>query len=97
MVPAPIKTTVTADLLDRLDVRVGTIEKVEDVAKSNSLGKLTVGFGDHKRCILAGLKGDREHPQAIEGVQTPFVVSLAPRAMMGEVSEGMLFVVGYEG
>jgi len=92
---APIKTTISADVLDQIDVRVGTIERVEDVAGSNKLVKLTVDFGDHKRSILAGLKQEREQPQEIEGKQALFVVNLAPKKMLGEVSEGMLFDIGY--
>jgi tRNA-binding protein len=56
---------------------------------------LTVDFGDHKRTILAGIKQEREQPEEIEGKQSLFVVNLEPRKMMGEVSEGMLFDIGY--
>jgi len=93
--PAPIKPTITPDLLDKIDVRVGTVERVEDVPGSDKLVKLTVDFGDHKRTILAGMKKERANPQEIEGLQALFVVNLAPRKMMGEISEGMLFDIGY--
>src|ERR1041385_8253791 len=92
---APIKPTISAEVLDQIDVRVGTIERVEDVAGSNKLIKLTVDFGDHKRSILAGMKQEREQPQEIVGKQALFVVNLAPKKMAGEVSEGMLFDIGY--
>jgi tRNA-binding protein len=46
-VPAPIKATVSLEEVDRLDIRVGTIERVDDLAKSDKLVKLTVNFGDH--------------------------------------------------
>ena len=92
---APIKPTISSDVLDQIDVRVGTIERVADVAGSNKLVKLTVDFGDHKRSILAGMKQERERPQEIEGKQALFVVNLAPKKMLGEVSEGMLFDIGY--
>jgi tRNA-binding protein len=82
-------------LLEKIDVRVGTIERVEDVPKSDKLLKLTVDFYDHKRSILVGMKGEREDPQEIEGKQALFVVNLKPRKMMGQVSEGMLFDIGY--
>jgi tRNA-binding protein len=93
--PAPIKPIVPLDQLERIDVRVGTIERVEDLKGSEKLVKLTVDFGDHKRTILAGMNQEREHPQEIEGKQALFVVNLKPRKMMGEVSEGMLFDIGY--
>jgi tRNA-binding protein len=93
--PAPVKATIAFDLVEQLDVRVGTIESVEDVKGSDKLLKLTVSFGDHRRTILAGMKRERANPQEIVGRQALFVVNLAPRRMAGEVSEGMLFDIGY--
>jgi len=93
--PAAVKPEVTFDAVERLDVRVGTIESVEDVKGSDKLLKLTVSFGDHSRTILAGMKRERANPQEIVGRQALFVVNLAPRRMAGEISEGMLFDIGY--
>ena len=92
---APIKPVIPFDLLERVDIRVGTIEWVEDVAGSDKLVRLTVDFGDHKRRILVGMKRERPNPKEIEGRQALFVVNLAPKRMMGEVSEGMLLDIGY--
>lgn len=92
---APIKPTISFDVLDKIDIRVGTIELVEDIQGSDKLVRLTVDFGDHKRKILVGMKRERENPKEIEGKQALFVVNLAPKKMMGEVSEGMLFDIGY--
>lgn len=92
---APVKPTISFDVLDRIDVRVGTIELVEDVKGSEKLVKLTVDFGDHKRSILVGMKQERKNPKEVEGKQALFVVNLEPKKMMGEVSEGMLFDIGY--
>lgn len=92
---APAKPNITFDVLEKIDVRVGTIESVEDVHGSNKLIKLTVNFGDHKRTILAGMKQERENPKEIEGRQALFVINLEPRKMAGEISEGMLFDIGY--
>jgi tRNA-binding protein len=83
-------------VFESIDIRVGTIECVEDVAKSNKLVKLTVNFGDHARCILAGVKKERADPRAeLEGKQALFVVNLAPKTMAGETSQGMMFDIGY--
>jgi tRNA-binding protein len=92
---APIKPTITFDELEKVDIRVGTIESVEDIAGSEELVLLTVDFGDHKRKVVAGLKKERENPKEIEGKQALFVVNLAPRKIFGEASEGMLFDIGY--
>jgi tRNA-binding protein len=93
--PAPIKPVISPDILESIDVRVGTIERVEDVAKSGKLVKLIVNFGDHTRCILVGMKKERADPREIEGRQALFVVNLAPKTMAGETSEGMMFDIGY--
>lgn len=91
----PIKPAISIDVLDQIDIRVGTIERVEDVEGSSKLVKMTVDFGDHKRTILAGMKQERADPKEIEGRQALFVVNLEPRKMMGVLSEGMLFDIGY--
>lgn len=92
---APIKPPITMDVIDQIDIRVGTIERVEDVPKSEKLMRLIVNFGDHTRTILAGIKQERANPQAIVGMQALFIVNLPPRKMAGELSEGMLFDIGY--
>lgn len=93
--PAPVKPTVGIDALNALDIRVGTIQAVEDVAGSRKLAKLTVSFGDHTRSIVAGLKQERSDLSELIGRQALFVVNLEPRTMAGQVSEGMLFDIGY--
>ena len=92
---APIKPPISFDVLEQVDIRVGTIKLVEDVPASNKLVKLTVDFGDHTRTILVGMKQEREEPKEIEGLQALFVVNLEPKKVMGEVSEGMLLDIGY--
>jgi methionine--tRNA ligase beta chain len=95
MTPAPVKPVVSFSVLDSLDIRVGTIDAVEDVDKSDKLVRLKVNFGNFHRSILAGLKQERADPQQLQGKQALFVVNLAPKKMMGEVSDGMLFDIGY--
>src|SRR5215471_5798577 len=93
--PAPIKPAISFGEIERVDIRAGTILSVEEVAGSDKLVKLTVDFGDHRRSILAGMKQERANPREIEGVQALFVVNLEPKKMMGQISEGMLFDLGY--
>ena len=93
--PAPVKPMVSPSALEALDIRVGTIERVAEVPRSEKLMRLTVNFGDHSRLILAGIRKERENPREIEGKQALFVVNLEPRKMRGVVSEGMLFDIGY--
>ena len=94
--PTPIKPRVSIAAVESLDVRIGTIELVEDVPNSAKLVRLTVNFGDHSRRILAGMKLERTNPREIEGRQALFIVNLEPRKMAGEISEGMLFDIGYK-
>jgi methionine--tRNA ligase beta chain len=96
MTPAPIKPLISLDYLNKIDIRVGTVLAVEDVPNSEKLVRLKVDFGDHTRSILVGIKRERPNPKAdLEGRQALFVVNLQPRKMSGELSEGMLFDIGY--
>jgi tRNA-binding EMAP/Myf-like protein len=45
--------------------------------------------------ILAGIRKERANPRELEGRQALFVVNLESRKIAGEVSEGMLFDLGY--
>jgi len=92
---AEIKPVITIQELERIDVRVGTIVSVEDLPGSDKLVRLIVNFGDHTRRILAGIKQERSNPRELEGKQALFVVNLEPKKMMGEISEGMLFDIGF--
>jgi tRNA-binding protein len=94
-VPAPVKPVVQFPALEALDIRVGTIELVEEVPRSHKLMRLTVNFGDHSRKVLAGIRKERANPQEIVGKQALFVVNMEPRQIAGEFSEGMLFDLGY--
>ena len=100
MTPAAIKPIVSADDLDKIDIRVGTIVAVYDMVATDHLVKLLVNFGDHQRSIVVGMKKERVDPRVdpqteIEGKQALFVINLKSRRMAGELSEGMLFDIGY--
>ncbi len=93
--PAAVKPVVAMADVEKLDIRVGTIVTVEDLPASKKLVRLRVDFGDCTRTILAGMKTERADPREIEGRQALFVVNLERKQMAGEVSEGMLFDIGY--
>ena len=94
--PAPIKPTIDKALLEKIDIRVGTIVSVSDVAGSDKLLALGIDTGDGVRTILSGMKKERANPAELVGRQALFDVNLAPRKMAGLISEGMLFDIGYE-
>ena len=91
----PVKPTISIELLEQIDIRVGRIELVENVEGSDRLVKLTVNLGNHKRSVIVGMKKERQDPTEIVGKQALFVLNIAPRTMMGQVSEAMLFDIGY--
>lgn len=93
--PAPVKPEVGIDVLNQIDIRVGTIRAVSDVPGSAKLLALSVWFGDRERTILSGMKEERPDPLVLVGRQALFVVNLKPRKMAGMLSEGMLFDIGY--
>ena len=95
MKSAPIKKTISFEDFQKVDIRIGTIKSVIEVANSNKLMKLIVDFGDHTRSIIAGIKQERTNPLEIEGKQALFVINLPEKKMAGEVSQGMLFDIGY--
>ena len=95
MKPEQVKPPIFPDLLNQIDIRVGTILTVADVPNSEKLVALEVSFGDHSRTVLVGMKRERANPREIEGKQALFVVNLAPRKMAGMISEAMLFDIGY--
>ncbi|OLB23617.1 MAG: hypothetical protein AUH15_02935 [Acidobacteriales bacterium 13_2_20CM_55_8] len=47
MTPAPVKSAISIELLNQVDIRVGTIRSVADVPGSDKLVQLRVSFGDH--------------------------------------------------
>src|SRR5215472_2893452 len=92
---APVKAPIAIGVLEQVDIRVGTIEAVEDVPGSDRLVLLSVNFGEFTRSIVSGMKQERANPAEIAGRQALFVVNLEPRKIRGVVSEGMLFDIGF--
>ncbi len=46
---APIKPIVSYEAFEKIDIRVGTIERVEDVRGAEKLVRLIVDLGDSQR------------------------------------------------
>jgi tRNA-binding protein len=93
--PAPIKPVGAIAVLHQLDIRIGTIERVEDVTTADTLCQLRVNFGDQHCSIVAGIRKERPHPREIEGKQALLVVNLEPGKVRGVMPEGRLFDIGY--
>lgn len=74
---------------EKLDLKVGTIEEIEDIEGADKLYKLSVNTGDKTRTILAGIKPYYSKKE-LKNKQIVVICNLEPRKLRGFVSEGML-------
>ncbi len=77
------------DEFKKVEMRVGKIEKVDDIVNSDNLYKLKVNFGDETRQIVSGLKKYYK-PEELLNKQFVFVTNLEHAKIKGEISEGMI-------
>ena len=87
----PQKETAQFEDFAKIDLRVGTIIEAEKMPKANKLLVLKVDTGIDVRTIVSGIA---EHftPEEVIGKQVTVLVNLAPRALRGVNSEGMLLL-----
>jgi tRNA-binding EMAP/Myf-like protein len=64
---APMKPLIPFEWLDKIDVRVGTVEWVGDVQGSDRLVRLLGDCGDRKRQALVGMKRERPDAKELQG------------------------------
>ncbi len=88
---APQKDTITFDDFSKLDMRVGTIIAAEKMPKANKLLVLKVDTGLDVRTIVSGI-AESFSPEEIIGKQVTVLINLAPRALRGVESEGMILM-----
>jgi len=87
----PQKDTSTFDDFTKLDLRVGTIVAAEKMPKTKKLLVLKVDTGLDVRTIVSGI-AESFTPEEIIGKQVTVLVNLAPRALRGVESEGMILM-----
>ena len=87
----PQKETTTFDDFSKIDLRVGTIIEAEKMPKADKLLVLRVDTGIDVRTIVSGIA---EHftPEEVIGKRVTVLVNLAPRALRGVESQGMLLL-----
>ena len=88
---APQKDTIQFDDFTKLDLRVGTIIEAEKMAKTKKLLVLKVDTGIDIRTIVSGI-AESFTPEEIIGKKVTVLVNLAPRALRGVDSEGMILM-----
>ncbi len=72
-----------------MEMRVGTIIKIEEIPGSKNLIKLKVDLGGTIKQAIAGIKNFYKISE-LEGKQFIFVTNLEPAKLMGELSEVMI-------
>ncbi|CAN0494095.1 unnamed protein product, partial [Scytosiphon promiscuus] len=87
----PQKDTITFDDFTKLDMRVGTIIEAEKMPKAKKLLVLKVDTGLDIRTIVSGI-AESFSPENIIGKKVTVLVNLAPRALRGVESEGMILM-----
>ena len=90
-VTEPQKLTAAFEDFAKLDLRVGTILEAEKMPKANKLLVLKVDTGLDVRTIVSGIA---EHftPEEVIGKRVTVLINLAPRALRGIESEGMILM-----
>ena len=88
---SPQKETCTFDDFTKLDMRVGTIIEAEKMSKAKKLLVLKVDTGLDVRTIVSGI-AENFSPEEIVGKKVTVLVNLAPRALRGVESEGMILM-----
>lgn len=87
----PQKDTITYEDFTKLDIRVGTIIEAEKMPKTKKLLVLKVDTGIDVRTIVSGIAGSFTAEEVI-GKKVTVLVNLAPRALRGIESEGMILM-----
>ncbi|MEL1240637.1 methionine--tRNA ligase [Flavobacterium flavipallidum] len=75
----------------KMDLRVGTIIEAEKMPKANKLLVLKVDTGIDVRTIVSGI-AESFKPEDIIGKRVTVLVNLAPRALRGVESQGMILM-----
>ncbi len=89
--PDPQKDTIQFDDFTKLDMRVGTILEAKKMPKTKKLLVLKVDTGIDVRTIVSGI-AESFTPEEVIGKKVTVLVNLAPRALRGVESEGMILM-----
>ena len=87
----PQKETVSFEDFSKLDLRVGTIIAAEKMPKAKKLLVLQVDTGIDVRTIVSGI-AESFTAESLIGKRVTVLVNLAPRALRGVESQGMILM-----
>lgn len=87
----PFKKSIAYEDFSKMDIRIGTIIAAEAVPKTKKLLKLTIDTGIDRRIIVSGI-AEHYSPENIINQKVSVLVNLAPRALKGIESQGMILM-----
>ncbi len=89
----PAKEIIAIDDFAKIQLKVARVLACETVNKSNKLLHLTLKVGEETRTVLSGI-AKQYKPEDLVGRQVVLLYNLAPRAMRGIESQGMVLAAG---
>jgi methionyl-tRNA synthetase len=89
--PEPQKELIQFEDFAKMDIRIGTILEAEKMPKANKLLVLKVDTGIDVRTIVSGI-AESFSPEEIIGKRVSVLANLAPRALRGVESQGMILM-----
>lgn len=92
-----MKSTITYDDFEKLDLRVGQVTSATVPEWSNKLMELTVDFGSEigEKTIFSGIK-EWYQPEDLINKKFAFIINLAERKMGPDFSQGMMLMADEE-
>ena len=87
----PQKDSIQYEDFAKMDIRTGTILEAEKMPKANKLLVLKVDTGIDVRTIVSGI-AESFTPEEVVGKRVTVLVNLAPRALRGVESQGMILM-----
>lgn len=84
-----LTSTITFNDFKKVDLRVALVEAAAPVPDTSKLLLLTLKVGDEKRQVVSGI-AEFYKPEELVGRKVVLVYNLAPRAIRGVESQGMV-------
>ena len=91
----PIKDAIDYDDFAKLDLRVAKVLTCEGVKKSKKLLLFTLDLGIETRTVVSGISQFYK-PEDLIGKKVIYLANLAPKKIMGHMSEGMILSASNE-
>lgn len=88
--------TISYEDFQKLDLRIGRIQRAEKIQGATKLLKLDVSLGEEQRQLVAGI-AERYDPETLPGKQIVVLANLEPKMLKGVESQGMILAADNSG